>query len=425
MKASQTALRRWVSTALVRYLPRAVAAEHRRAFGLTTAGYLFAFMAQVVLATLAFVAGEPVGATVLTTGAAGFALCLAAHLGGVYRAPPHLATLIVVSEGILGVHFLGVGSGFQLYILAAIVYPWLAPFFGGTLRLSYTLVGGATFAGLFAYGVAHQPAYSLALPWQIVFSAINASGAAGMLVAIISTYESAVERAELEARRANAQSEALLRNILPGKVAERLKRDPHTIAEVHRDVTILFADIVQFTALTERLSPSALVDLLNEVFSAFDDLVVRFGAEKIKTIGDAYMAAAGLPEATASHAAIIAELALSMLETVDRMGRAKGFPIQLRIGVNSGTVVAGVIGKTKFSYDLWGDPVNTAGRMESHGVAGKIQVGETTFDLLKEKYNFEYRGIVDLKGKGPTKTWCLLSRKQAPGVSGEVLPSTT
>ena len=391
-------------------IPVSVPAEHRRAYGLTLSGYLFTLVAQALLFVIFLVAGEFEIAAVVAAGAAGFGLCLVAHRRGHYRAPPYLATLIVFVGGFLGSYYLGAVSGFQLYILGAIIYPWLAPFIGRRLKLTYTALGTLVFAGLCVLGFLHEPAHPLAWPLLPVLAAMNAAGIAGMLIALVVTYEIAVEHAEKEARTANAESEALLLNILPRKVAAQLKHDPHAIAELYGEVTIVFADIVDFTPLSLRLHPLALVRLLNNVFSAFDELAVRYGVEKIKTIGDAYMAVAGLPEPRADHAQVIADLALDMLTVVPRFTDDTGTPMTIRVGISSGVVVAGVIGKSKFLYDLWGDPVNTAGRMESYSLPGRIQVSEAAKHLLEKSHRLDYRGEIDIKGKGKVHTWFLSGR---------------
>jgi adenylate cyclase len=215
------------------------------------------------------------------------------------------------------------------------------------------------------------------------------------------------ERTE-DARR---RSDALLRNILPEPIIERLKGEPQTIAEQFDEATILFADIVNFTPLAERLSPARLVAILDGIFSAFDSVAERLSLEKIKTIGDAYMAAGGVPLPTRDHAEAIAEMALEIRRTVSAMrasdvGVDEGF--EVRIGVHTGPVVAGVIGRKKFIYDLWGDTVNVASRMESHGQPGRIQVTEAVYERLKHRYSFERRGVIEVKGKGSMVTYWLL-----------------
>lgn len=206
------------------------------------------------------------------------------------------------------------------------------------------------------------------------------------------------------------KSEELLLNILPAPVAERLKRDPATIAESYGEVTVVFADIVDFTPLCARLSAERVVELLNGVFTMFDRLAEKHGTEKIKTIGDAYMAVAGLPHPRADHARAAAELALDMREEVRRHGHESGVPLEVRIGINSGPVVAGVIGSRKFIYDLWGATVNIAGRMESHGVPGAIQVTEVTYRMLEGAYRFEPRGRIAVKGAGEMPAYLLVDR---------------
>jgi adenylate cyclase len=219
-------------------------------------------------------------------------------------------------------------------------------------------------------------------------------------------------------------SERLLLNVLPHFIAERLKGRPEVladrftevIADSFPDATVLFADIVDFNKLATSLSPQDLVAMLNEVFTDFDRIADARGLEKIKTIGDAYMAVAGLPLPTNDHAVRAAHMALDMLEAVERFNARSGYALQLRIGINTGAGVAGVIGTRKFIYDLWGDAVNTASRMESLGVAGRIQVTESTRKRLGKPFQLEERGAIELKGKGVMKTWFLTGRSAVVGV---------
>ena len=213
-------------------------------------------------------------------------------------------------------------------------------------------------------------------------------------------------------------SDRLLLNVLPQSIAERLKGRPEVTADTFTEViadsfpeaTVLFADIVEFTKLSAGLSPEGLVAMLNEIFTDFDLIADNRGLEKIKTIGDAYMAVAGLPVATPDHAVRAAHMALDMLEAIDRFNARSGHTLAVRIGINSGAGVAGVIGKRKFIYDLWGDAVNIASRMESHGVAGRVQVTQATRHRLSEVFRLEERGTIDLKGTGPMNTWFLTGR---------------
>jgi class 3 adenylate cyclase len=208
------------------------------------------------------------------------------------------------------------------------------------------------------------------------------------------------------------RSERLLLNVLPASIAERLKAGEAVIADAFPEVTVLFADLVDFTRRSRRSSPAQVVATLNELFSAFDRLAQQHGLEKIKTIGDAYMVAGGLPEPRPDHAEAVAELALAMREEVARRADPSGQPLSVRIGIDTGPVEAGVIGTAKFSYDLWGDTVNTASRMESHGIPGCIQVTERTYQRLRDRYRFERRGPIPVRGMGEMVTYFLLGRNR-------------
>ena len=208
------------------------------------------------------------------------------------------------------------------------------------------------------------------------------------------------------------KSEKLLLNILPEPIAQRLKQGEKTIADSFSDVTVLFADLVGFTKISTNLSPAELVELLNMIFSCFDELAEKYGLEKIKTIGDAYMVVGGLPTRRKDHAEAIAEMALDMLFEVKEISQNQDKSLQIRIGINTGAVEAGVIGTKKFAYDLWGDTVNTAHRMESHGIPGIIQVTEDTYNCLANKYIFQERGMIEIKGKGMIRTYLLIGRKE-------------
>jgi len=214
---------------------------------------------------------------------------------------------------------------------------------------------------------------------------------------------------ELDAER--QKSERLLLNILPGSIASRLKAEEQPIADGFEEVTVLFADIAGFTRMAERQPPDEVVSFLNAIFSRFDELAEKHGLEKIKTIGDAYMAAAGLPVRRADHAEVVAEMALDMVDAIREFKAPGGEPVEMRIGINTGSVVAGVIGTKKFIYDLWGDTVNTASRMESHGIPGGIQVSASTRHLLPDRFVLEARGEVEVKGKGAMATWLLVKRR--------------
>ena len=214
-----------------------------------------------------------------------------------------------------------------------------------------------------------------------------------------------------------AQSERLLLNVLPEPVAARLKAEDGIIADAYPDVTVLFADIVGFTPLSARLSPAEVVTVLDRVFAEWDALAARYGVEKIKTIGDAYMVAAGVPLHRDDHVEAIADMALAMPAVLSRYAAESGMALEVRLGIDTGPVVAGVIGRTKFIYDLWGDTVNTASRMESHAPTGAIQVTERVYAQLRDRYVLEPRGTIEVKGKGPMSTYMLVGRRSGAEAS--------
>jgi guanylate cyclase len=233
--------------------------------------------------------------------------------------------------------------------------------------------------------------------------ALNIAGIGSLTFVVLSYF-----RAQRDA--AERRSETLLLNVLPEPIAARLKRGEEPIADHHDDITVLFADLAGFTVRSAHETPAETVAVLNEVFSAFDGLVHRYGLEKIRTIGDSYMVAAGVPVARADHARAICAMALDMKLEVRRLNADHDWDLSFRIGINSGPAVAGIVGREKFHYDLWGDTVNVASRMESHGLPDQIQVTESVYERLKEDFVFERRGLVDVKGKGPTLTYLLVDR---------------
>jgi len=251
------------------------------------------------------------------------------------------------------------------------------------------------------------------LPATVVlaFMALNIGGVSFVVFLILAAFAS-------QRQTAQERADGLLLNILPAAIAEQLKSDRRVMPEHHEEVSVLFADVVDFTPMSARMTPTEVVGTLDELFTVFDELVDRYGVEKIKTIGDAYMVAAGVPSARPDHAQVLARLALDMCEAAGHHQREDGTPIQLRIGINSGPVVAGVIGRRKFIYDLWGDTVNVASRMESHGVPGRIQVAEPTWVRIRDGFVFETRGTIEVKGKGLIRTWYLLREAGSRTVDG-------
>lgn len=259
----------------------------------------------------------------------------------------------------------------------------------------------------------HLPSKAAVLgqPLIVSFFVLNITGVTLTCFLMLRYFVGERERALDALDKEHARSERLLLNVLPASIATRLKASNEVIADAFADVTVLFADIVNFTPLAGRVLPEDLVRLLDSLFSDFDALADRFGLEKIKTIGDAYMVAGGLPAERPDHARAVADMALEMNVCVATRGAEMGNRFALRIGMDSGPVVAGVIGRKKFIYDLWGDTVNTASRMESHGLPGKIHVTGRTREHLLDGFTFESRGEIEIKGKGPMTTYFLVGRR--------------
>jgi class 3 adenylate cyclase/integral membrane sensor domain MASE1 len=287
----------------------------------------------------------------------------------------------------------------QLYTLGYLAFPltlWGAIRFG---------IPGAAFVitlfvavVIYALGQITNPTTNFLIGLQTCTYALAISG---LLVASIMT----------QLQQARAKADELLLKVLPSPVVDRLKQGDQ-IADHYAEATVMFADIVGFTPLTAQMPPLKLLAMLNEIFSAFDQLAEKYGLEKIKTIGDAYMVVGGLPEARADHAQAIADMALEMQAAVAHFSDRHQQPLTMRIGIHTGSVVAGIIGTKRFTYDLWGDTVNIASRMESQGTEGCIQVTETTYRILQAKYLLQKRGTIEVKGRGEMVTYWLLSRRR-------------
>ncbi len=233
------------------------------------------------------------------------------------------------------------------------------------------------------------------------------------VVVLLGTFDNEVLRSEHDLIDARDRSDKLLHAVLPQKIATQLRNSPAMIANRHPEVTVLFADIAGFTPWSSKQTPETVVAMLEKVFSRFDARVTAAGAEKIKTIGDAYMVISGAPDPRDDHAQVIARLALELLDEVRRVREETSIDINLRVGIHTGEVIAGVIGAMRFSYDVWGDTVNTASRMESHGEPGRIQISGDTYAHLGKAFHCEKRGVVNVKGKGEMETWWLTGLTQA------------
>jgi adenylate cyclase len=279
----------------------------------------------------------------------------------------------------------------------------------------------AAFLALVAFSAAIDgvlPEASEEIPSSVVvaFFALNIVGPSITTFALLEYFVRSRDRAYELLAAEQERSETLLLSIFPRAIAERLKVSREVIAERSEEVSVVFADITGFTPVAERLPAEEVVLLLDEIFSAFDELVAHHGLEKIKTIGDGYLVAAGIPTRRADHAEAAARLALAMRQALAELPVASG--LNLRVGIDSGPVVAGVIGRTKFGYDLWGDTVNTASRMQSHAPSGAIQVTERTYRRLEDRFLFERRTGVVIKGKSEMTTYVLLGERPEPSVAG-------
>ncbi|MBX7222765.1 MAG: hypothetical protein K1Y36_22645 [Blastocatellia bacterium] len=257
------------------------------------------------------------------------------------------------------------------------------------------------------YEFLYQEALSTASIYRWILYLYSLIVISGIASFIIMTLRASAAALRVEQQRA----ELLLLNVLPETIADRLKKDRHAIADSFSEVTVLFADLVEFTKLAEKISAAELVNFLNTIFSEFDKLAEKYGLEKIKTIGDAYMVAGGLPNPHPDPAAAVAAMALDMLQVIERFNTEHQKEIGIRIGINTGPVVAGVIGIKKFIYDVWGDTVNTASRMESHGSRGQVHVSESTYLVLRDRFQFQGRGVIQVKGKGEMSTFFLVGMK--------------
>ncbi len=331
---------------------------------------------------------------------------------GLNRRGWHMATaLLAAAELILHqaacVYFIGWDAGFQYYLLIAATVPFFLPSGRDLTKVVVLLACASTYIGLLF--MAGEPSQAIDPAVLAALAAVNILSVFALLGLFAWTYVRAAEDAEDRAEAQHQRVVDLLHNILPVSIAQRLEDRPGIIADRFEDATILFADIVGFTPLAERTDPAELVAMLDEVFSGLDDLVVTHGLEKIKTIGDAYMVASGVPEPRPDHSRAMAAFALEALALVHERFGERDPAVELRIGIHRGPVVAGVIGKKRLLYDLWGDTVNTAARMESHGLPGTVQISAAVREALGGAFSLEPRGAIAVKGKGSMETWLLRS----------------
>ncbi|WP_369426340.1 adenylate/guanylate cyclase domain-containing protein [Ruegeria alba] len=331
------------------------------------------------------------------------------------KSPARMAVLSTASSCVhypLLTYLLGADSGIQLFMLTG---PSVMNLGLGTTRLRLSIALTAILVGtllgcfVFLEEAALLPAREAFAQTILLIGVLATTASIILTIGHISLSRAETAEDALEAE--HARSEALLYNLLPTEIAARLKDAPdQTIADSLDHTAILFADIVDFTPRSARMAPEELVSFLNRIFSTFDELAAKHGLEKIKTIGDAYMVAAGLPQPVDRPVHRVAEMAFDMLDALRALSDEIGEAIEIRIGLHAGPVVAGVIGHQKLFYDVWGDTVNTASRMESHGQPGRIQVTAAAREALKDAYDFEPRGAVEIKGIGRLETWWLTAR---------------
>ena len=298
----------------------------------------------------------------------------------------------------------GVGIWGILAPLGALIFK------GAGAGVRWFIVYIAIFLGSGIAGILLAPEKTLPEWFSNLMTVLNITVGGSLIFTILALFAQGREKALADVKVEHERAESLLLNILPGSIAERLKGSPHTIADQFGAASVLFADVVDFTPKTKDLPPAEVVGILDKLFGQFDTLAERYKLEKIKTIGDAYMVASGVPDPRPDHARALALLALDMVATVGPAGACADLGLQIRVGINSGPVVAGVIGRKKFLYDLWGDAVNTASRMESQGTPNRVQVTEATYALLRNEFDFESRGTIPIKGKGDMPTWYLVGR---------------
>jgi class 3 adenylate cyclase len=319
----------------------------------------------------------------------------------------------ILIHAVLAIYFLGWRSGFYIYIAGVISYIFLFPSRKLTVKILFS--GGLCllYIALNIYTGHFPPVITVDPLVLTIFENYNGVILIFLIGYMSYYYSKSATKVEKALDKELGRSDALLLNILPEQIAGRLRKSEGrvTIADRYSSVTVLFADIAGFTPFSAKNPPEKIVEILNEIFSMFDILCERHGLEKIKTIGDSYMLAGGLPVECADHTERVADMALDMIDTMEKLRTENGIPLCIRIGMSEGPVVAGVIGMKKFTYDLWGDTVNTASRMESHGEIGKVHVSESVYLALREKYKFTERGEIEVKGKGKVKTYFLAGRK--------------
>lgn len=401
-------LRQWLLTPTPQIAP-----PYRRVWILLSVGLTSAIAIHLVYIALFIAVGAWWMVVANAVSMPMYAAALALNRRGRCEAAVAVSALELWYHQTLAVLLLGWAPGLQYFLMVVPAVVLSLPGRRYAAKALAVALTAALYAGLALWSQDHAPRHALPAQVGTAMNLVSIAGIFGLLGLFAQQFSRAAEVAEEGLQQQFDRAEALLHNILPQSIAERLKHSKGVIADGFAEATVMFADLAGFTHLSAQMPPEQLVRVLNDVFSAFDDLIAARGLEKIKTIGDAYMVAAGIPEPRADHAEAIAELALQMQATLRAKSEALGIALHMRIGIHSGPVVAGVIGTRKFIYDLWGDTVNVAARMESHGVVDQVQISRATLERLGPGYACTPRGPVQIKGKGEMDVYLLQRRDPA------------
>jgi len=302
----------------------------------------------------------------------------------------------------------GLNYGFQSYYFIGPVLIFLTTY-RLSIKISIICLIFIAYCSLIVYGLNNVPLLNPNIDFIKEAHLTNAVILFMTFSLITYVYQTSVESAEKNYENEQIKTNRLLHNILPADIVSRLKEKPGKIADKYSEATVLFADLVGFTELSSSMAPSRLIEIIDDIFGRFDLIVDKLGIEKIKTIGDAYMIVGGVPIENDNHAELISNAALEMQRAIKSFNEEKGENLDVRIGIHTGPLIAGVIGSKKMTYDIWGDTVNIASRMESHSENGKIQISEITYQFIKGKFQIEERGVIDVKGKGEMRTFYLIS----------------
>lgn len=349
-----------------------------------------------------------------------FGWAIRSHAAGAYQRPGVPVFGEMLGHAALCVALVGTAPGFHYYLLVNVVIPFLVPFWSIRTKLVTASGYALALAILEVWGLTRLPPDPLPGGLEVAVLAGNSLGVALVLVLVAWAYDEAVEEAEAALEEAWADNERLVLDLLPASVAERLRARQGIVADRHEEVGVLFADLAGFTELSGRLEPERVVEILNRIFSAFDEEVGARGLEKVKTIGDAYMVVGGAPDPRPGHGEALCRLGLAMQRRLAEMTEPDAPGLALRIGIHSGPLVAGVLGTRRLAWDVWGDTVNMAARLEETAPVGRVQVSDVVREHLSEEWRLEPAGLRELRGIGPSRAWLLTTDPALEGGQGRV-----